>query len=814
MKNHESRRLQVLRAFAVVLSLIGLSAALGGVDLLALGGSPYYLGAGLLVTCAGVLVWFRKASGLVVYAAALVVTLAWAFWEVGLDWWALMPRLLAPIVLGLILWALWRWSRAAPITPGKKSGLRGGWPAWTVGLVATVIAIAVGDLAHGLRTDLPVDPVYQAGVAGKPSGEVTPPVESARANSDWPTYGGDLASTRFSPLTQINADNVAKLKVAWTYRIGPTPAGLGPPTALEVTPLKIDDTVYVCTAYNDVIALDAETGVQRWRYRSNINLKDVWLPNCRGLAYFRSNAPDCPERIITNTTSAELIAINARTGIPCAGFGSNGRESLLDGMGQTIPGYYFTSSAPIIVRGNIIVGGAVFDNQYWGEPSGVIRAFDATTGELKWAWDMGHPDRRGLPPSGETYTLSTPNAWAPMSADEQLGLVYAPLGNSEPDIFGAQRRPFDDKYGTSVVALDALTGELRWSFQTVHHDLWDYDVASAPVLIDIPSPGGVEHALIQPTKTGEVFVLDRRTGAPLSAVEERPAPQTGAVPEERLAATQPYSVNMPSFAGPTLSEEDMWGATPLDQLWCRIQFKKSRYDGRYTAPGLTPSLEYPGTYGGSSWGGVSVDLAHGMMIFDTIRLISRVQLIPRVEADKMGIKPIEWSKRDKTTLPHGQNGAILAQAGTPYAVQIGPLLSPLGIPCQRPPYGLISAVDLRTHGILWHQPFGTARQSGPRGLHSHIPLTMGVPEQGGSIATGAGLVFIGASQDGYFRAFSSATGQLLWEDRLPTMASASPMTYLGPRSGRQFVVIAAGGSKVLLSATGDYIIAYALPEDH
>jgi membrane-bound PQQ-dependent dehydrogenase (glucose/quinate/shikimate family) len=801
--------LVALRVFAVILFLIGLGTAIGGLVLLRLGGSPYYLLSGLSLTCCSVLVWLRKPLGILVYAATLLVTLGWAFWEVGLDGWALMPRLLAPIVLGAILWALWKWFRAATMTSAEKLGSRGGWAAWTACVVAVAVAIAIGEIGHNSRTDLAIDPVYQAGL-GKPSGEVTPLPASAPANGDWPAYGGDLTNTRFSPLAKINADNVAKLKVAWTYRIGPTPAGHGEPTALEVTPLKIGDTVYVCTAYNDVIALDAETGRERWRYRSNIDLKDVWLPNCRGVAYFRSDGPDCPERIITATVSAELIAIDARTGVPCAGFGSNGRVSLLDAMGQTLPGYYFVSSAPIIVRGNIVVGGAVYDNQYWGEPSGVIRAFDATTGSLKWAWDMGRPDRHGLPPPGETYTLSTPNAWAPMSADEQLGLVYAPLGNSEPDIFGAQRRPFDDQYGTAVVALDALTGELRWSFQTVHHDLWDYDVASPPTLVDIPTSGGVEHALIQPTKTGEIFVLDRRTGAPLSAVEERPAPQTGAAPEERLAATQPYSVKMPSMSGPTLSEQDMWGLTPLDQLWCRIQFKEFRYDGRYTPPGVTPSLEYPGTFGGSSWGGVSVDVAHGMMIFNTLRLASFVKLIPRAEADKMGIKPMEYSKRDpkKKTPAHG---GFIAQAGTPYAVQIGPFQSPLGIPCQRPPYGVISAVDLRTHALLWTQPFGTAREAGPRGRHSHIPLTMGVPQQGGSLATGAGLIFIGASMDRYFRAFSSSTGQLLWEDQLPTSGNASPMTYLGPRSGRQFVVIAAGGSKALLSPTGDYIIAYALP---
>jgi quinoprotein glucose dehydrogenase len=805
MADRRAYRLIVLRAYSALLIAVGLILMWGGAQLLALGGSRYYLFTGLMTVVAGVQAWRRKRAAAALYGILLLATVAWAIYEVGFDGWALAPRVLPPLLGGVLLVGLWRWQQgAAASTGGPLSSARTRfWPVWAAVLI--IAAGGVGAIGHARRPHA-VDPVYQAGIGGTAASLALP--ASGGAGADWPAYGGDAASTRYSALAEINAENVEKLQVAWTYRVGPTPLGKGPPTGLEVTPLKIDDTLYVCSSYNDVIALDAESGRERWRFRSNIDIKDVPFPNCRGLAYFRTAAPDCPQRIITNTVSAELIALDAQTGRPCTSFGSNGRVSLLAGMGEVKPGYYYVSSAPTLVRGNVVLGGWVFDNQYWGEPSGVIRAFDATTGRLAWAWDMGNPDRKGAPPAGEAYTPSTPNSWAPMSADEELGLVYVPMGNSVPDAFGAQRRPFDDEYSSSVVALDAATGDVRWSFQTVHHDLWDYDVGSPPTLVDIPTGNGMQRALLQPTKRGEIFVLDRRTGTPLSRVEERAAPQQGGVPEERLAPTQPYSADMPAFGGPPLTEEDMWGLTPLDQLWCRIEFKRARYEGQFTPPGLAFSITYPGYFGGSAWGGVSVDLRHDIMIVNSLRLAVRFKLYSRSEADFMGIHPIIWSQRGTGVEAHP---AVGAQSGTPYAVEIVPFFSPLAIPCQRPPYAMLSAVDLRTHKLLWNRRFGTAREAGPFGIHSHLPLTMGVPEQGGSIATAGGLVFIGASQDQRFRAFSSTTGQLLWEDRLPAGGNATPMTYQAPRSGRQMVVIAAGGSYALLSNMGDYIVAYALP---
>jgi quinoprotein glucose dehydrogenase len=395
---------------------------------------------------------------------------------------------------------------------------------------------------------------------------------------------------------------VDQLEVAWTFRIGAPPLGVD--SKLEATPLKIGETLYLCTAVNDIIALDAATGQQKWRFNSGASHKDAPYGVCRGVAHFQIPGATgvCAGRIITNTIDARLIAVDARDGQPCPGFGTGGQTSLMTGMGNADPGYYYTSSAPTIVHGKIILGGWVSDGQFWGEPPGVIRAYDAVTGRFAWAFDPGQPNRHDEPAAADTYTLATPNGWGPMSADETLGLVYVPTGNSTPDFYGAQRRPFDDQYSSSVIALDADTGVVRWSFQTTHHDLWDYDVASQPTLVDLPMPdGSVQRALIQPTKRGEVFMLDRATGRPLATVEERAVPQRGRAPGEHLSPTQPFSVGLPSLAGPQLTERDMWGITPLDQLWCRILFRKAQYDGTMTPPGPVQTIISPGSGGGSNW---------------------------------------------------------------------------------------------------------------------------------------------------------------------------------------------------------------------
>ena len=782
--------------YVAVMAAVGAALTFGGAELIYLGGSAYYAIAGAATVVAALLIAMRRPVGAYVYSLVVLATLAWAIGEVGYDGWALAPRIVAPVVLGIPIIFF------KSLRGGRSRAAAGSSRGWLIALGAVGVAIGAGDLTHRLVTPPTIDPAFQAGVGPADAPGAAP---AGAAGADWASYGGDAGASRFSGLDQITPGNVDRLEVAWTYRVGPTPAGKGKQSALEVTPIKIGDMLYACTGYNDVIALDAETGRERWRYRSGVDVREVPVAACRGVAYVKVGGTECPERILTNTVNTQLIALDARSGRPCAGFGKGGMVSLLDGMGVVRPGYYYQTSAPTVVGGKAVVGGWVFDNQFWGEPSGVIRAYDVRTGELAWAWDMGRPDRKGAPQPGETYTPSTPNSWAPMAADEALGLVYVPLGGAPPDHFGGLRRPFDEKYGSSIVALDARNGDVRWSFQTVHHDLWDYDTV-APSLADVKVGGRPVPALLQPTKRGQLFLLDRRNGRPLSRVIEKPVPQGGIIAGERLSATQPYSTGLPALSGPALRERDMWGITALDQLWCRIKFRETRFEGEFTPPGLSPFLIYPGYMGGSNWGGVSIDRQRGIAIVNTLHLATRARLIPDAERRKRGIEPLVWSQVGS---PGGGHPTLEAQKGTPVAVELKPFLSPLGVPCQQPPYGTISAVNLRTRQLIWRAPLGTARESGPFGLRSHLYLRIGTPIQGGALTTSSGLTFIGASQDAYFHAIDTATGRLLWESKLPAGGHASPATYL-TRSGTQLVVIAAGGSMPLHSPLGDYIVAYRL----
>jgi membrane-bound PQQ-dependent dehydrogenase (glucose/quinate/shikimate family) len=512
------------------------------------------------------------------------------------------------------------------------------------------------------------------------------------------------------------------------------------------------------------------------------------------------------------------MAVDAETGSLCTHFGDGGTADLKIGMGQMDPGDAYPTSPPTVVNGVAAIGQWVLDGKNPHMPSGVVRGYDAVTGQLRWAWDIGHPERTGLPPEGDSYTRATPNAWGVFSADEALGLLYIGTGNSTPDYYGPQRSPESDKYSSAVVAIEAATGQSKWVFQTVHHDLWDYDVMAQPVLVDLDSPDGKIPALIASTKRGQFFIIDRRDGHSLDGVEERPVPQNGA-PGERLSQTQPFPTNgFPSVAGPEFREADMWGVTPIGQMLCRIKFKGARYDGLFTPPGLGYTILYPGSAGGSNWGAVTIDPDRKLLVGNTLYAADYTRLLPRAQADAELAPPAKDSKESAVPegmrTAHGSQYAYLQpQFETPYGIWRSIFISPLEALCQRPPYARISVFDLNTRKLVWSKPLGTAEHLGPFGMESHIPIRIGAPGIGGSITTAGGLIFIGANQDRNFRAYDIANGRELWRYQLPAPAGATPMTYLSKKSGRQFVVISGSGHPALKGPHEGHIMAFTVPSN-
>ena len=626
------------------------------------------------------------------------------------------------------------------------------------------------------------------GLLAQSSRDVRGPVD------DWPYYGHDAGGTRYSPLSQINRQNVATLKVAWTFHVGDISDGSGHKkrSGLETTPILVDGTLYLTSGFNRVFALDPETGAQRWVYDPMIEIAGDYgdgLIN-RGVAAWldpaRAKGKPCGRRIFETTLDARLIALDALTGEPCRDFGNRGQIGLRD-VARYIPAQYHMTSPPAVIDDVVVVGSAIDDNSRVDMPSGVVRAFDARTGALRWKWEPLPPNdsESTSASSGKPWRTGAGNAWSVMVVDQERDLVFLPTGSASPDYYGGLR-PGDDKWADSVVALRGKTGEFVWGFQLVHHDLWDYDSASPPLLTTVQHDGKTVPVVIQGNKTGFLYVLNRDTGAPVFPVEERPVPQTD-VPGEVTSPTQPFPLAPPALVPQKLSADDAWGITPEDRQVCRERLKTLRNDGLFTPPSLRGTLSVPGNIGGMNWSGYAYDPQHS--------LPAGMGLIP---ADKY------WDEVDKNT----ENADYAQQSGGPYGLFRTFIFAKAHhLPCAPPPWGTLTAVDMTTGTIRWQVPLGSLAPGNPA-----VPV--GAPSLGGPIVTAGGLVFIaGTLIDPALRAFDAETGKELWKTQLPTSGGATPMTYqTRKKSGKQFLVIAAGGHRgVTEEPQNDSIVAFALP---
>lgn len=809
--------------FVVVFFIVALLLVSLGGYLLYLGGSPYYFLTGIAVAAVTVLKVQRKPSAVKVYGLILITTLVWAIYESGLDLLALLPRL--GLWMGLSLWFLTPWYFTVLKAKDSSDNLPN--KRWLIipncaALLVFVVAALQGYELNGSGTDR--------------SNKFTESKELKETVTDWQHYGNSAGGTRFAEVEQINRDNVSQLKEVWRYRTGVT-------DTFKMTPLQVDNHLYICGAKNVLMAVNSDSGEEVWRYDPNITPygSNQYAETCRGLSYHEAPegyAGQCSKRIVTGTVDARILAVDAATGELCTDFGDEGSVDLRKGLGDHFSSEYFVTSPPLVADDVLVVGGLVMDSQDLGLPSGVIRAFDALTGEFAWAWDLGNPGYYGEPAEGETYTPGTPNMWSIMSYDAELDLIYAPLGNPPPDYYGGARRPFDDEWSSSIVALNAGSGEPAWKYQTVHHDVWDYDLPAQPVLVDVTRDGEKVPAVAVPTKMGDIFLLDRRDGTRVHPLDEKPAPQN---PEdgEYLSATQPVSA-LPNFH-PYRHEKDMWGLTPIDQMVCRIEYKSMRYEGMYTPPTTQGTLIAPGNFGGFNWGSVSVDADNGLLVAAPMLLAHRLLLVTPEQVAEAGPLAVKLLGKHHPAVRMNPDDPMPdfndIDPDDPYDVkQIRyygipmPFMSRLGtqVPCFEPPWARIAVMDLNTKELLWSRPVGSMKESGPFGWRTGLPFDVGVAVRAGTLTTRGGLTFISSTMDSTVRAYDLRSGEEKWSQELPGNGQSTPMTYQSSKTGKQYLIVTVpnpswryprdpktgtySDSQSVQDGKGGYVIAYALED--
>ena len=621
----------------------------------------------------------------------------------------------------------------------------------------------------------------------------------AAQNGDWPAYGHDPGGQRFSPLTAINRSNVSSLKIAWTYRTGDAyaPKDGSKPTQFEATPLYVDGTLYLGTPLGRIIALDPVTGKERWSYDPHVSKDAGFGDNAnRGVSTWKSETGQ--RRIYMATIDARLIAVDAQTGKLCPDFGENGTVDLRKGLRMARGDYsdYEETSPPAVIGNTLVVGSGIADNQWTDMPSGVVRAFDTVTGKLKWSWDPIPQNPAGVGAdtwkNGSADRTGAANAWSVIVADPARNLVFIPTGSASPDYYGGERLG-DNLFANSIVALRADTGERVWHFQTVHHDLWDYDVAPPPLLFDIRRNGVTIPAVAVGSKSANLFILNRETGEPIFGVEERAVPKSD-VPGEIASPTQPFPLKPGPIAPQKMSAEDAFGIDAADRDWCRAEISKLHSGTIFTPPSLEGTLQMPGYVGGQNWGGMAYDPTRDLLIIPANHIALEVRLIPR--ADLAGVRT---SKRERRI---DGDWEIAPQHGTPYGMMRRLLLSPKHVPCTPPPWGALLAITASTGEKKWEVPLGQ--------LSPMLPAGSGSISLGGPITTASGIVFQAGTLNPAIYAFDVETGQQLWKGDLPASAKATPMTFLGP-DGKQYLVICAGGWGIPgVSPLGDYVVAFTL----
>ncbi len=622
-----------------------------------------------------------------------------------------------------------------------------------------------------------------------------PATLAADKDAAWLHYGGDQGGRHYSSVANINKENVDDLDVAWVFRSGDmeTHGKKMENTSAQSTPILLPaaagESLVYCTPFNRVIALDPALGTQRWQFDPKINLQGDRTFRCRGVSYGldvnTSETQACRHRLYVATHDRSLWAIDAKDGKVCENFGINGQVRLY-GKEGFVPGDVANSSAPAVANGVIVVGSAIIDFARAQAPRGTVKAFDAHSGKPLWSFD----------PLLNQLNSGAANVWAPISIDVENDLVFLPTSAPSPDYYGA-KRPGDNHYANSVVALNLQTGKLVWHFQHVHHDLWDYDTPAQPILFDWKKNGKTIPALAQLTKQGLTFVFNRLTGEPLWEITQQPVPPSQ-IPGEYSSLTQPKPMAPPPLIDSFLMPDDAWGLTPIDRSDCKSQLEHINNMGLFTPNSEKLSLMYPGSLGGPNWGGGAMLADSGVLLVNINNVAFTGQLIPK-QKDAIS------SKKDH---PEAGKRMRVAMNGTPYSVEIGSLKSFLGIPCNPPPWGKLVAIDLVKGTILWEAPLGSIHEMGPVTLPFHVDW--GTPNLGGGIATKGGLFFIGATMDRQFRAFDVSNGETLWKYTLPVDGNATPMTY--QYKGRQYVVINAGGHAIFSRGAGDYLYAFALPE--